>query len=162
MPWSLRGARAASTHIVKVRGDNKGRMEEPDTGPTEKYVAVVSTLPEILLGEPVSRDWPLDLVEQSLWCPEAANRQGTTELTVLRLSSEDRMGTLTPRCPERRTGREQPNWQRCDPPQRVAPQRVPRRNDFSKPSLPRRNLQKPDSLSVRTSCLSFIRDNDSP
>jgi len=30
------------------------------------------------------------------------------------------------------------NWQCCDPPQRVAPQRVLRRNVFSKPSLPQR------------------------
>ncbi len=57
-------------------------------GPIVRHLAEVSTLPESLLREPVSRDWPLVSLEEPLRCPEADDRQGTTDLTALVPSSE--------------------------------------------------------------------------
>ncbi len=46
-------------------------------------MAVVSTLPNSLLREPVSRDWPLVYLERLAWFPEAGDRQETAELAAL-------------------------------------------------------------------------------
>ncbi len=46
-------------------------------------VAVVSTLPNSLLREPVSQDWPLVYLELLAQCPEAEDRQGTAALAAL-------------------------------------------------------------------------------
>ncbi len=52
-------------------------------GPIETHLAVVSTLLNSLLREPVSRDWSLVCLELLARCPEAEDRQGTAELTAL-------------------------------------------------------------------------------
>ncbi len=49
-------------------------------------LAVVSTLPNSLLREPVSRDWPLVRLELLARCPEAEDRQGTAALAALETS----------------------------------------------------------------------------
>ncbi len=55
-------------------------------GPIETHLAVVSTLPNSLLREPVSRDWPLVRLELLARCPEAEDRQGTAALAALETS----------------------------------------------------------------------------
>ncbi len=57
-------------------------------GPIVRHLAEVSTLSESLQREPVSRDWPLVLLEDPLQCPEMIDQQGTTDLTALAPSSE--------------------------------------------------------------------------
>ncbi len=52
-------------------------------GPIETHLAVVSTLPNSLLREPVSQDWPLVCLELLARCPEAEDRQGTAALAAL-------------------------------------------------------------------------------
>ncbi len=49
-------------------------------GPNEIHLAVISTLLNNLLREPVSRDWPLVYLELLARCPEAEDRQETAEL----------------------------------------------------------------------------------
>ncbi len=46
-------------------------------------MAEVSTLPENVLREPVSRDWPLGCSELIIRCPEADTWQGMADLAVL-------------------------------------------------------------------------------
>ncbi len=46
-------------------------------------MAEASTLPENVLSETVSRDWPLVCFELLAWCPEVEDRQGTADLAVL-------------------------------------------------------------------------------
>ncbi len=53
-------------------------------GPMETHLAVVSTLPNSLLREPVSQDWPLVCLELLARCPEAEDRQGTAALAALK------------------------------------------------------------------------------
>ncbi len=52
-------------------------------GPIEIHLAEASTLPENVLREPVSRDWPLVCFELLARCPEAEDRQGMVDLAVL-------------------------------------------------------------------------------
>ncbi len=46
-------------------------------------MAVVFTLPNSLLQEPVSQDWPLVYLELLARCPEAEDQQGTAALAAL-------------------------------------------------------------------------------
>ena len=57
-------------------------------GPHEVHLAGTPILPCDLVGEPVSRDWPLVLLEPLARCPEVADRQGTTVLAALGTSVE--------------------------------------------------------------------------
>ncbi len=52
--------------------------------PIETHLAVVSTLPNNLLREPVSQDWPLVYLEWLARCPEAEDRHGTAALAASR------------------------------------------------------------------------------
>ncbi len=51
--------------------------------PIETHLAVVSTLPNSLLREPVSRDWPQVYLERLARCPEGGDRQETADLAAL-------------------------------------------------------------------------------
>ncbi len=51
-------------------------------GPNEIHLAVVSTLLNNLVREPVSRDWPLVCLELLARCPEAEDRQETAKLAA--------------------------------------------------------------------------------
>ncbi len=51
--------------------------------PIDTYLAVVSTLPNSLLREPVSQDWSLMYLELLAQCPEVEERQGTAALASL-------------------------------------------------------------------------------
>ncbi len=52
-------------------------------GPIKTHLAVVSMLPNSLLREPVSRDWPLVCLELLALCPEAEDQQGMAALAAL-------------------------------------------------------------------------------
>ncbi len=51
-------------------------------GPNEIHLAVVSTLLNNLLREPVSRDWPLVCLELLGRCPDTEDRQETTDIAA--------------------------------------------------------------------------------
>ncbi len=51
-------------------------------------MAEASTLPDDVLREPVSRDWPLVYLELLARCPEAEDRQGTDDLAALETSQD--------------------------------------------------------------------------
>ncbi len=78
MPWSHRGARAASTHFVKVQGES--------ARPKGKNPILVSFAPESEPQElPVtrtSRDWPLVCLELLDRCPDTEDRQETTDVAA--------------------------------------------------------------------------------
>ncbi len=52
-------------------------------GPIEIHLAEASTLPENVLREPVSRDWPLVCSELLVRCPEVEDWKGMADLAVL-------------------------------------------------------------------------------
>ncbi len=75
-----------TTVLRPASSPRKTRLIEPEStqvGPIETHLAVVSTLPNSLLREPVSQDWPLVCLELLARCPEAENRQGTAALAAL-------------------------------------------------------------------------------
>ncbi len=51
-------------------------------GPNEIHLAVVSTLLNNLLREPVSRDWPLVCLELPDRCPDTEDRQEATDVAA--------------------------------------------------------------------------------
>ncbi len=51
--------------------------------PIETHLAVVSMLPNSLLREPVSQDWPLVYLELLARCPDVEDWQGTAALAAL-------------------------------------------------------------------------------
>ncbi len=69
-------------NVAAERRTEYNSLSLQSAGPNEIHLAVVSTLLNNLLREPVSRDWPLVCLELLAQCPEVEDRQETAELAA--------------------------------------------------------------------------------